>query len=78
MVRLFLFLGIFFLGLALVVRLVGKGFGKGIFSVLGHLPGDIVVDRPGFKFYFPLMTSLLISVGVSLLFYLFSRFSGRP
>ncbi|MHB1285164.1 MAG: DUF2905 domain-containing protein [Leptospirales bacterium] len=77
MSRLFFFLGIFFLGLGLIARLIEKGFGKGVFSVLGHLPGDIVVDRPGFKFYFPLATSLLVSVVISFLFYLFSRFSGR-
>ncbi|MHB1606780.1 MAG: DUF2905 domain-containing protein [Leptospirales bacterium] len=78
MARVFLFLGLFFLGLSLVARLAEKGIGKSIFSVLGHLPGDIVINRPGFKFYFPLMTSLLVSAGVSLLLYLFSRFSGRP
>ncbi len=29
---------------------------------LGRLPGDIRIDRPGFKFYFPLATCLLVSV----------------
>ena len=32
-----------------------------------HLPGDIVVDRPGFKFFFPITTMLLISALVSLI-----------
>lgn len=40
---------------------------------LGRLPGDLRVDRPGFKFYFPLTTSVLISVLVSLLLYWFGR-----
>jgi hypothetical protein len=33
----------------------------------GRLPGDISIVREGFSFHFPLMTSLLVSVGVSLL-----------
>lgn len=33
---------------------------------LGRLPGDIAVERPGFRFYFPLTTSLLLSVLLSL------------
>ena len=33
---------------------------------LFHLPGDIVIDRPGFRFFFPITTMLLISVVVSL------------
>ncbi|MDW6021717.1 DUF2905 domain-containing protein [Mesorhizobium sp. BAC0120] len=39
---------------------------------LGRLPGDIVVDRPGFTFYFPLATSIIVSVVLSLLLWLFS------
>ncbi len=33
----------------------------------GRLPGDIVVERPGFSFHFPITTSLVISVVLSLL-----------
>jgi hypothetical protein len=40
---------------------------------LFHLPGDIVIDRPGFKFFFPITTLLLISAVVSLLSWLFRR-----
>jgi hypothetical protein len=40
---------------------------------LFHLPGDIVIDRPGFKFFFPLTTMLLVSAVVSLLSWLFRR-----
>jgi hypothetical protein len=28
---------------------------------LFHLPGDIIIDRPGFKFFFPITTMLIIS-----------------
>lgn len=34
---------------------------------LGHLPGDIVIDRGNFKFYFPITTCVLISVVISLI-----------
>ena len=40
---------------------------------LGRLPGDIVVERDPVTFYFPLATCVIISVALSLLFYLFRR-----
>jgi hypothetical protein len=40
---------------------------------LGQLPGDIVVRRDGFVFYFPLTTMILVSAVLSLLFWLFGR-----
>ena len=44
-----------------------------ILSRLGHLPGDIIVRRGNFTFYFPLVTSIVISVVLSLLFALMRR-----
>ncbi len=40
---------------------------------IGHLPGDIAYRRKNFAFYFPLGTSILISIVLSLLFYFISR-----
>ncbi len=40
---------------------------------LGRLPGDIIIDRPGFKFYFPVTTSIVISIVVSALLWFFRR-----
>jgi hypothetical protein len=40
---------------------------------LGRLPGDIYIERRNFTFVFPLATSILISVILSLVLYLFSR-----
>jgi membrane protein implicated in regulation of membrane protease activity len=40
---------------------------------LGRLPGDIMVERGNFRFYFPLATSLVVSVFLTLLFWLFRR-----
>ena len=38
-----------------------------------RLPGDIVLDRPGFKVFFPITTMIVISVVVSLILWLFRR-----
>jgi hypothetical protein len=40
---------------------------------LFRLPGDLVVDRPGFRFYFPFTSMLIISGVVSLILWLFRR-----
>jgi Protein of unknown function (DUF2905) len=40
---------------------------------LGRLPGDIIVERADFSFYFPLMTSLIISVVLSVILWLINR-----
>ncbi len=40
---------------------------------LGRLPGDILIRRENFTFYFPLTSSLLVSALVSLLLYLLRR-----
>ena len=43
----------------------------------GDLPGDVSLERPGFRFYAPLGTSLLLSVGLSLLLAVVSWFWRR-
>ncbi|MBY0492649.1 MAG: DUF2905 domain-containing protein [Cyanobacteria bacterium] len=40
---------------------------------LGRLPGDIVIERPNFRFYFPIGTSILISIILSLIAAAFRR-----
>jgi hypothetical protein len=40
---------------------------------LFRLPGDIVIDRPGFKFFFPLTSMIVLSLVISLIFWLFRR-----
>jgi Protein of unknown function (DUF2905) len=40
---------------------------------LGRLPGDITVEREGFTFYFPLATSIVVSIVLTLLLNLFFR-----
>ncbi|MDO8426957.1 MAG: DUF2905 domain-containing protein [Deltaproteobacteria bacterium] len=40
---------------------------------LGKLPGDIYIKRDNFVFYFPLATSIVISIILSLILYFFTR-----
>ena len=40
---------------------------------LGRLPGDLRFEREGFGFYFPITTSLIISIALSLILWLFRR-----
>jgi hypothetical protein len=40
---------------------------------MGRLPGDVVYRRGNFTFYFPLMTSILLSIVLSVLLWLFRR-----
>ncbi|HET6928803.1 MAG TPA: DUF2905 domain-containing protein [Candidatus Acidoferrum sp.] len=68
-------LGKTLLFLAGLLALIGRFFyfgGKLPFR-LGRLPGDIVHKGEHTTFYFPLMTSILVSVGLSLLLWLLSR-----
>lgn len=40
----------------------------------GKLPGDIVIKRQNFTFYFPLATSIVISIIINLILYLIGKF----
>jgi len=40
---------------------------------LGRLPGDIVIDKPGFKMFFPITSMLLVSGLVSLIMWLLRK-----
>jgi hypothetical protein len=40
---------------------------------LGRLPGDIFVERGNFHFYFPVTTSIIVSIILTLFFWLFRR-----
>jgi len=60
-----------FIGLALILAgLLWPWLGK---IPLGRLPGDIVIDRPGFKVYIPITTMLLVSLIASLIAWLFRK-----
>jgi hypothetical protein len=62
------------LGGALIVLGALLYFGARLPFRLGKLPGDIVYRGEHTTFYFPIVTCLLLSLGLSLLFWLFSHF----
>jgi hypothetical protein len=63
----FIFFGILLVVFGVILLLAGKT------PWLGHLPGDIVIQRRGFTFYLPLTTCLLVSAIISLVVYFFRR-----
>ena len=60
-------------GLVAVVAGLIIQFAPQAFSCFGKLPGDIRYNKGNFKFFFPLTTMILLSVGISLLLKLFGR-----
>ncbi len=61
------------IGAALVViGLVILGIQK--LPFMGKLPGDIIIKREHFTFYFPLATGIIISILISLILYLIGKF----
>jgi uncharacterized protein HemY len=64
--RLLFFAGLVIAGIGLFLWLGGR-------IPFGKLPGDIVIQRENFSFYFPLTTCLLISAILTLLFWVFRR-----
>lgn len=63
-------LGLFLAAVGLVLVVWPKVAGT---SWVGRLPGDIYVDRPGFKVNVPLGTCLLTSLVLAMILYLFRR-----
>ena len=65
--RTLIVLGVVLVVVGLLVTVLGR------WTPLGRLPGDIVVRRPNFTFYFPLATSILLSVLLTLVLWFFQR-----
>ena len=65
--RLLFWLGVSFVVVGLLIQVAPQ------IPFLGKLPGDITIERPGFRFTFPLVTCLLISIVLTLLASLFAR-----
>ncbi len=66
MAKLFILTGVVLLLVGLII-FASERFG------LGRLPGDIIIEREGFTLYLPLATSLLVSLGLTLVLWLVSR-----
>jgi len=60
--------------IGLIIALIGLLLNfAGRIPWLGRLPGDIYVKRENFTFYFPLATSIIISLVLSFILWLFRR-----
>lgn len=59
--------------LGLVIALVGVAWPWVSKLPIGRLPGDILIDRPGFRLFFPLTTMVIISIVISLILMLFRK-----
>ena len=57
--------------LGLVIAGIGMLISLGV--PLGRLPGDITYRRGSFTFYFPIVTSILVSIILTILFSFFRR-----
>ena len=66
MARILIIVGVVFLVVGLLWPFIAK-------LGLGRLPGDIVIERPNFRFYFPIATSIILSLLLSLALWLFRR-----
>lgn len=65
---------IIFIGVIIIIVGVILLFSDKLPFNLGRLPGDIAIKKENFSFYFPITTSIIISIVLSLLFYLFGKF----
>lgn len=59
--------GVILIGVGLLVTFFNK------IPFLGKLPGDFYVEKKNFTFYFPLATSIIVSIVLSLLFWLWQK-----
>ena len=65
---------IIFIGIIIVIIGVVLLYSDRLPFNLGKLPGDISYKKENFSFYFPITTSIIISIVLSLVFYLFGKF----
>lgn len=67
-------IGRFFIILGLIISAIGGLLLlSGNIPWLGRLPGDIIIQKKNFTFYFPLATCIIISLILTLLFWIFGR-----
>ncbi len=60
-------LGVILIVIGIILTFIGK------IPFLGKLPGDIYIQKKNFAFYFPLTTSIILSIILSLIFWLWSH-----
>ncbi|HEU5139707.1 MAG TPA: DUF2905 domain-containing protein [Bacillales bacterium] len=62
-------MGRIFIVIGIILIVVGL-----LWQFIGKLPGDIVIKKENFTFYFPIVTSIVISIVLSLIFYIIGKF----
>jgi uncharacterized membrane protein len=65
--KILIFMGISLTVLGIMVMLAQKSGAAGWFGWFGHLPLDIRIEKEDFRFYFPIGSSILLSVILSLI-----------
>ena len=68
--------GRFLIVAGLILIVVGTLMTFGAMHWLGRLPGDVRVERPGFKLFIPITTCILLSILISVVLYLVAKFRG--
>ena len=60
--------------IGIVLLVAGILANSGLLSWFGRLPGDIRIERENVRFYFPVVTMIVISLVFSLIVYFFGKF----
>ena len=69
--KIFIFIGIVFLVIGIVFTFLPR------LNFFGRLPGDIEIKRENFTFYFPIVTSIVISIVLTLIFWFINLFTRK-
>jgi len=69
--KLLIVFGLIIVGLGILLMFFDK------IPLIGKLPGDINIKKDNFQFYFPITTSIVLSILVSLILWLLSLFSRK-
>ena len=65
--KIIIFFGLLLVVIGFIIMLGSK------FPFIGKLPGDIVIERKNYSFYFPVTTCIIISIILSFIFWLFNK-----
>lgn len=65
--KIFILIGVVLILIGILLQILPK------IPILGRLPGDIYIEKENFKFYFPLTTSIILSIIISIIIYLFKK-----
>jgi len=70
-----IYIGKFLILVGIIIILIGALLLlSGRIPYIGRLPGDIIIQKKNFTFYFPLATSILLSILITLILWILGRF----